>query len=278
MIAYRPAAPLDAIVERIWWSERARPSTTWEHHLPSGRAQLVIALHEEPIAWSARLGSEPHAWIAGVVHGPQASYYVAGPKPRGSVMGVSFRPGMAAFVLGVSACDLVERHVTLDDLWGASGRCLHDRLACAATPHAALGLLESALVARVRASPSLHPAVAHALRACERDAPLTRVAQMQRETGYSPRHFVALFRSAVGLTPKQYLRIVRFGTVLRQLAVGNVDTLADVAAANGYADQAHLTRDFRELAGVPPSAYRPPTATSSHHHIVAGGMPAAGSW
>jgi len=53
-------------------------------------------------------------------------------------------------------------------------------------------------------------------------------------SGYSPRHFIALFRSAIGLAPKHYFRIKRFTAVLQRLASGNTETLADVAASAGY--------------------------------------------
>ena len=88
---------------------------------------------------------------------------------------------------------------------------------------------------------------------------------MQRAAGYSPRHFNALFRAAVGLTPKHFHRVNRFTAVLRSLAKGNVAGLADLAASTGYADQAHMSREFREFAGITPTQYRPRDAGSILH-------------
>jgi hypothetical protein len=51
LIRYRPAAPLDRYVECLWWSQREAPQAYGEHMLPSGRAQLVFALHEMPIVY-----------------------------------------------------------------------------------------------------------------------------------------------------------------------------------------------------------------------------------
>src|ERR1700730_6566916 len=51
LLHYRPAAPLDRFVECFWWSRRDVPQTYEEHMLPSGRAQLVIPLHETPLRY-----------------------------------------------------------------------------------------------------------------------------------------------------------------------------------------------------------------------------------
>jgi len=108
----------------------------------------VFALHDEPIAWAADPGGKLHAWTAGIVHGPQSSYFVTGPKPCGSVVGVSFRPGAAGAILGVPASALTDRHVTIYELRGSRGRLLHERLATAATPETAYAILEEAVSAR----------------------------------------------------------------------------------------------------------------------------------
>jgi AraC-like DNA-binding protein len=239
--------------------------------LPSGKAQLVIPLHDMPIRWAAppdeASGSiDWHSWSRGVVHGPQSRYYLAGPKPTGMVVGASFLPGMAAPILGESLLELRDRHVSLEELWGYRGLELHERLAAIADPAAICRALEAELLARMRRPLLIHPAVAYALRPGASSLQ-PRVEAIQKQSGYSPRHFIELFHSAVGLTPKHYYRVRRFSDALSRLARGDAK-LADVAAVAGYSDQAHLSREFRELAGVAPSAYRPRGADSEHHHVV----------
>ncbi|GFE81568.1 hypothetical protein GCM10011487_35680 [Steroidobacter agaridevorans] len=277
MIRYSPAPPLDAAIDCIWLSQRREHYQHWEHMLPSGKAQLVIPLHDTPIHWAAP-GSkvEWHSWARGVVHGPQSRYYLAGPKPPGVVVGASFRVGMAAAILGVSLDELRDRHVSIEELWGYRGHELHDRLASIREPMDVCRALEAELIARIRRPLLIHPAVAYALRPEGLGTP--RVEEIQRRTGYSPRHFIELFHSAVGLTPKHFYRVQRFSSTLARLARGSSDggaKLADVAFAAGYADQAHFSREFRELAGVAPSAYCPPAANSEHHHVVTPGKKAS---
>jgi AraC-like DNA-binding protein len=272
-IRHRPSAPLDAAIECIWLSRRSENSPDCEHMLPSGKADLVITLHDSPIQWaSANDSGKWRSWTRGVIHGPQSSFYLAGPKPKGTVVGVSFRPGMAGGILGVPMSELLDSHVSLEELWGYRGLELQERLADAEDRAAIFRLLESELIARIRRPLLIHPAVAHALRPHRSGLAPWRVEDVQRQSGYSPRHFIELFRSTVGLAPKRYYRVQRFSNALARIAEGNVAgelKLADVAACAGYSDQAHLSREFRELAGVTASAYHPRAADSAHHHVVA---------
>jgi AraC-like DNA-binding protein len=231
LIRYHPPAPLDAYVECFWWSQREVSQTTCEHMLPGG---------------------------SGILHGPQWSYYLSGPRPRGAVAGVSFHPGGAGALLGIPATEMVDRHITLDALWGSRGGELRERL------------LAADLIARLTRPRLIHPVVAHALASDSMAWGFSRIAAIQRSAGYSPRHFIALFRASVGLTPKHYYRVKRFTTVLRHLANKDVGSLADLAASVGYSDQSHMTREFREFSGVTPTQYRPSTPGRILHHRVPG--------
>jgi AraC-like DNA-binding protein len=271
LIRYLPAPPLDRYIECFWWSHRGEPQDHSEHMLPSGGAQLLFALHETPIMCGPSASGNSVTWSGSIVHGSQSSYYVAGPKPKGSAVGVSFRPGAAGAVLGASMAELADRHVALEAIWGARAVDLHQRLMSVAEPKEIFRILEQSLSARIHRPLLIHPAVAHAL--ASRPA-LARVADLHRASGYSPRHFIALFRSAVGLNPKHYYRIRRFNCAVRRMAAGDGQGLGDIAAAAGYSDQAHLTREFREFAGVTPAKYRPSGADRPlHHHATSAPNP-----
>jgi AraC-like DNA-binding protein len=75
------------------------------------------------------------------------------------------------------------------------------------------------------------------------------VAEMSRFTGMSPRSLQRWFAANVGLPPRTYLRLLRFHKAFE--LVPAQPSLADHAAASGFADHAHMARDFRALAGVP---------------------------
>ena len=81
-----------------------------------------------------------------------------------------------------------------------------------------------------------------------------RVESLAAQLGCSRRYLHARFREQVGLPPKSVARLIRFGAVRRRIE-RTPSRWADIAHECGYADQSHLNRDFRELAGTTPSDF-----------------------
>ena len=82
------------------------------------------------------------------------------------------------------------------------------------------------------------------------------VADLARELGCSRRHLARRVGEEVGLGPKAFARVLRFRRAAGRLADPSGPSPAAVAAACGYSDQAHLTREVTALAGLPPAALR----------------------
>jgi AraC-like DNA-binding protein len=83
----------------------------------------------------------------------------------------------------------------------------------------------------------------------------TSVAHIVTASGCSHRTVQRWFARAVGITPRAYLRLIRFRRTMADFAEP-ATTLADQAAKSGFADHAHMARDFRLLAGTPPGTAR----------------------
>ena len=123
-------------------------------------------------------------------------------------------------------------------------------------------MLEEFLAGRVRAAqapggPVPRPEVSYAWDRLRRSRGAVSVSDLAAETGWSARHLGAQFRAETGLSPKAGARVIRFDLarrrLLRRQGAGGRVMLAELAAECGYYDQAHLARDFRDLAGCPPS-------------------------
>jgi AraC-like DNA-binding protein len=174
-----------------------------------------------------------------VVAGPATGPMVAGVPVGVPVFGVRFRLGAAGAGLGLPAEELTDLRVPLAELW-PDGDAVRDAAAARGLP---------GLIGALRRRP---PAAADRLtRAAVLRLPGARVAALGDELGISERQLRRRFADAVGYGPKTLARILRFQRFL-ELATPAGD-LARLAFDAGYADQAHLTRECRRLAGRTPA-------------------------
>lgn len=269
MLRRAPSADLAPFVKTIWLSDdtlvTAPPhGPLREFALPTGHTHLAIRLSDDPL----RLFDDSDDAVGrvlshAVVGGARASHYVRDVSKPVHAVGAQLLPGATSALFGVPEDALAGRHTAFEDLVGRTAvETMRSRLVAERSPHARLDLFEAMLRARVRAACAIHPAVAHALARLEGTSSIATVAE---ESGYSHRRFIALFRGAVGLTPKVFVRVQRFERALALRARRPGIGWASLAASMGYADQAHFTRDFREFAGVTPTYYARVAPVHVHH-------------
>jgi AraC-like DNA-binding protein len=98
----------------------------------------------------------------------------------------------------------------------------------------------------------LQPAISYAR---EHLSGKVTVEQMARAAFLSPSRFHALFRAKIGSAPMQYVRELRIGEARRKLSATQM-SIAEVAAAIGFANQFHFSREFKRATGLAPTAYR----------------------
>jgi transcriptional regulator GlxA family with amidase domain len=82
------------------------------------------------------------------------------------------------------------------------------------------------------------------------------IGALAAELGWSHRRLIVRFREQIGLAPKTVARVLRFDRAVAALGSSGSRGFAEIALDCGYFDQAHLNRDFRELAGTTPTAFR----------------------
>lgn len=115
-------------------------------------------------------------------------------------------------------------------------------------------LLDDVLAARAAEPVAPPPELGEAWRRLRGADGRVRVADLAEEVGWSRRHLGERFRTELGLAPKQAARVLRFERAGRLLRSGRTD-LAALAAECGFYDQAHLTNEWRALAGCTPGTW-----------------------
>ncbi|MEU5197691.1 helix-turn-helix domain-containing protein [Streptomyces scabiei] len=178
-----------------------------------------------------------------LVAGPDTRAYVTGGS-SGGWAGLRFFPGQAPAFLGVPAHELRDRRVALADLWSpADVRRLTARVNAAPDP---VSGLEEAVLERAAEVARPDPVLRQVVAALDAGRPVAATAD---ELGLGARQLHRRSLAAFGYGPKILARVLRLRRALA-LARDGVP-FAETAARSGYADQAHLARDVRELAGLP---------------------------
>jgi len=190
------------------------------------------------------------------VAGPDTRAVPARLGPDAPVTGVRFQPGQAPGVLGVPMDALRDQRVPLAELWGADAERIVERVGVAVAEEApgavrgygAARALEELVLARAAEAPDA-VAVATGRALCPGGG-WPRVARVAEDLGLSERQLRRRCLTAFGYGPKTLQRVIRFQRALRAARAPDAD-LAAIAYRFGYADQAHLSREVRALAGAP---------------------------
>lgn len=218
----------------------------------NGQVAVIISFGEPidlvEMSHSTSGGRRMTSFVAGLHDG----YAVT--EHHGSQHGVQIdlTPLGAARVFGAPH-EVANECVALDDLLGRFAVELTDRLASAPGWAARFALLDRVLLHRATEGPDPDRAVVWAWQQLERSHGQVPVNVLADEIGWSRRHFGTRFRSQVGLAPKPTGRVLRFRRAVDLLQSGPIRSIADLAAACGYADHSHLIREFHSLGGCTPS-------------------------
>ncbi|MEV5101002.1 DUF6597 domain-containing transcriptional factor [Streptomyces massasporeus] len=244
---HEPAEPLRRYIEWYWLIDWDLPAPYASHIVPHPAVNLTFQWDE-----SGETQAPPYGEVTGVALG----LYTRKLTGRGRVCGAKFRPGgfrpytpetpvsrwtgralPAQEVFPQITADTARMVVTPadDPARVAALDAFLLSLPCAPDPQADLAI---DLVEHIRA-----------------DRSVRRVGDFAQARGLSVRALQRLFATCVGVSPKWVILRYRIHEALEQAGTRDDIDWAALAADLGYADQAHLVRDFTATVGVPPTAY-----------------------
>jgi AraC-like DNA-binding protein len=251
-----PSAALSRWIAAFWQLRSVGAESTSNTHrvLPDGCVDILFDFPR----WRADGGNVGVAGPAGRLIGTMTRAVVVPMSGAADLFGVRFRPGVIGSLTACPGRAVQDLSIPLSDV-GIHLSVSDDELR-----------RESSLVNRVRrVSPALRTllgtrptrdlTVLAAIAAWEASArqeftTLPSVSAMARLVGVTERSLERRFSAWVGYRPAQFRRLVRFRAALKGSNPGR-RSWADVAARCGYADQAHLSRDFSEFALTTASAW-----------------------
>jgi AraC-like DNA-binding protein len=220
--------------------------------LPDGHVELVFNL------------GDPVGLVGPAFSGLQPDRCVVGPLSKAlrldyrglvNTLGIRFHPARGAGFLGKTATELAERLLPLSRvsrrLDRAFAQLLIDHLnvekdACRAA-------LDQVLISQLRHALPPDTAVVAAVDRLTASDVMPLVQELANDSLISARQLQRRFRTTVGMTPKRFVRVVRFARAWQQASMSPQSTWAGLAAEHGFADQAHLVREFRAFGALPPT-------------------------
>jgi AraC-like DNA-binding protein len=248
-----PAGPvLDGLVDRFWAVRWDLPPGTVHRQQVLTHPGANVSVGHANAAPGQREPGPVEARLYGVARG-LSTRVLAG--HGWTVAALTWPGGLGAFITG-SAAELTDRVVPLGQALGTDETVLLRQVTAEPDEAARVALLAAALERAVdpeRREPAL--SVAEVARLAESDRTVRRLGDLCERSGLGQRTLQRMFLQYAGVSPTWVIRRYRLLEAAEAVREGRPVSWADIAAALGYADQAHLTRDFRAAIGQTPAAY-----------------------
>lgn len=251
MRIYQPREELRPYVRYYWVLESDEPFSVLT--FPIGCPQMIF--HGRSPLFIPELSSRQDKFtISGQVNFPA---HIASDGDTEMIVAV-FYPHTIGMFIDTPPSAFYNQEISGYDIGNKQLNLLADRIFDCADSETAVSLIEKWLTARI--APSLNiERIGTSLTALLR-SPSISIENLAGIACLGKKQYGRLFRECVGMNPKEYGRIARFQRALRMLQLGSRD-YADIAYSNGYSDQSHFIRDFRQFSGMTPkqlTAYQTP--------------------
>lgn len=255
-----PSFPLNNYIASMFYYEGLSPTHNLDRFLPDGNTELIINLNESPqsIHHNQTLNQIQickHAWVSGVRTKP-----ITIPSGRGSrMLVIAFRKGKAFPFYPLPMNEISDFVIESDLIFGQSILDLRDQLLASSSIANMFLLTETFLLTRAGFNTLQSDSFSHCI-----DYAITQIIKfpnqlclekLSDEIGYSQKHFIHLFKSQVGLTPKQYMNVLRFQKSIAEIESTSIYDWTFIAQQSGFYDQSHFIHSFKEFSGFTPNEY-----------------------
>ncbi|OQP41849.1 hypothetical protein A4H97_34200 [Niastella yeongjuensis] len=174
-----------------------------------------------------------------------------------STVGICLQPHALQSVFGIDAHELTGTCIDLALIQHKKERVLQEKLLAATSIEKQINLISASLLQSVEAHREKQDALTgFAISAIMQGKGAVSFAELQQQLQLSERTLERRFKQSIGVSAKLFARICRFQESLSQLRKNNYQKLSDIAYENGYSDQSHFIRTFKEFTGVSPFDYK----------------------
>ncbi|MGK8522261.1 helix-turn-helix domain-containing protein [Nocardia asteroides] len=256
VVTARPAPALAAFIDRYVGYRMSGFAAAVHRGLPSTHMTFILAIGPTiDVVEQTDPRRSPQNYRC-VLSGLQASTALIAHNGHQEGVAVELTPLGCRTLFGLPAAALWDTSVEFSDVAGPVGMELWERLQYAPTWPERFAACDRVLSTLADPDRAVGPELSWAWRTVIGSGGGIAVGPLATQIGWSRQHLTRRFSREFGLSPKLAARITRFERARRMLAhTPSYITIAQVAATCGYYDQAHLDRDFADLAGTSPTSW-----------------------
>jgi AraC-like DNA-binding protein len=243
-------------VESFIYYRDYNPVHTVDRFLPDGNVNIVFDLTDYPKYiydndTLKEIQTCRHVWFSGI-----RNNYITIPSGKDSEMFIiNFHKGRSYPFVQMPLNELTDSVVDGDLVLTNEILDLREMILSSTLITQKFYIAENYLVKKFRNKLIVNPFIEFAVNRIISSPGQLSIEEISNKVGYSQKHLIKLFKDKVGLTPKGFLKIIRFQKAIEEIAAAKEINWAGIAYESGYYDQAHFINDFKVFSGYTPTGY-----------------------
>ena len=245
MSVYREFLPSPELRDHVecYWTREDNDAGASHRVLPDGCVDILIE----------RTAARQTASVVGAM---TRAIVVPGVHPR-TFTAIRFRPGGAFGFLHVPMRELSDQNAELTTIWNDTSELI-EAIEAASSCEDLTRVLDRELLKRLACAKPTDSLIQTALARIRQSCGQLRVDALSAELGVTRQHLTRKFDEQIGLSTKMFSRVWRLQSAVGRIRHVQEIDWSDLALDSGYYDQAHMIGEFRELAGITPTALQNP--------------------
>jgi AraC-like DNA-binding protein len=248
----QPAASLSMYIKHYWFLEMEACEAVGERVIPTGYVELTFHFANHLLKRKRTDELQPGI----ILCGQKTDFFDVLPTGKISMLSIQFFPHSAGLFFDLPINEMANETLDLKDLIGVSARELEEQIDDLPTLEEKVEHIEHFLLLRLSLKTNdAWTRISHNIRLINQSNGMIKPDQLASEACLSRKQHERIFKEMVGLSPKQFLKVIRFQYTLYAHQHYPVESLTELAYRCGYYDQSHMINDFRELSGITPKQY-----------------------
>jgi AraC-like DNA-binding protein len=251
---YDPSPELQPFVKCFWTLDDERKQELVKQRVvPDGCMEMIFHYGDLYKQYFEKGTSivQPRSFIFGQI----TKYIEIAPTGASGIVAARFFPeGLEPF-LSIPISTLENKAISLDNIFGKNGKALEDEVLSAAGNLQRIKLIESFLVSMLADPQKIDSITKACVEIIFQSQGQLDVMQLAGKMNINRRNMERKFIAAIGLSPKQLSKVTRLQAAMKMLEQKKFSSLTSLAYENGYYDQAHFIKDFKEFTGLSPKSF-----------------------